>query len=260
MQTAPSLFLSHGSPLFAVEPGQLGAELRQFGQHLNGVRAIVAVSPHWSTRGLEVGSNEQPETIHDFAGFPAALYRLQYPVAGSPALAIRIQAALLAAGRPASLNPAQGLDHGVWVPLMHLRATADIPVIPVSLPQAATPATALAIGRALAPLRSEGLLILGSGSMTHNLHEFHGPHARNAEPYVIEFTDWVRAAVTGGDIDALLQYRTRAPHAARAHPTDEHFLPLFVALGAAMQNESPKLLATEVRHGMLSMESYAWQP
>lgn len=258
MKRAPALFVSHGSPLFAVERGLLGAKLAEFGQHLDNLDAVVAVSPHWSTDSLQVGANAQPETIHDFGGFPAELYELQYPVAGSPAIAEQVGKALQDAGLAARLNPGQGLDHGVWVPMMHLRAKADIPVIPVSLPVNATPASALAVGQALSPLREQGVLVMGSGSLTHNLAEFRGSHQQQAASYVMEFTHWVRAAVLNHDIESLLHYRTMAPHAARAHPSEEHFLPLFVSLGAALQDDATEVLATEVRHGMLSMESYAW--
>lgn len=256
---APSLFVSHGSPMLAIEPGPLGTQLQQVGRRLNGVRGIVIVSPHWQTRGLFVGSHQQPHTIHDFGGFPKVLYTLSYPAKGSPELAERVRQALSLEGITAQLDPEQGLDHGVWVPLMHLRPEADIPVVPLSLPENVTPEQVLAMGEALAPLRQEGIAILGSGSMTHNLFEFRGPSVTQTEPYVTAFAQWVRSAVTRHDTKSLLDYRTLAPHAARAHPTDEHFLPLFFALGAAQKNEPVEVLETEVRYGMLSMESYVWE-
>lgn len=255
---APAIFVSHGSPMLAIEPGPLGAQLQQLGHRLDGVRGIVVVSPHWQTRGMFVGSHPQPRTIHDFGGFPKVLYTLSYPAPGSPELAERVRQALEMVGISAQLDPNQGLDHGVWVPLMHLRPEADIPVVPLSLPENATPEQVLAMGEALAPLRAEGIAIIGSGSMTHNLFEFRGPDVTQTQPYVTAFADWVRSAVDRHNIESLLNYRTQAPQAARAHPTDEHFLPLFVALGATGAQESVDVLEKEVRYGMLSMESYVW--
>ncbi|MDN3987520.1 DODA-type extradiol aromatic ring-opening family dioxygenase [Zwartia vadi] len=255
---APVLFVSHGSPMLAIEPGALGAQLAKLGAQLDKVRGIVVVSPHWQTRGLKVGGHLRPETIHDFSGFPRVLYTLHYPARGSQDLSRQVRQSLESAGLKAELDPEQGLDHGAWVPLMHLRPQADIPIIPVSLPEDATPASALLIGQALSVLREEGIAIIGSGSMTHNLYEFRGGENVKAQTYVEEFSTWVRDAIQSRDLHTLLNYRTLAPHAVRAHPTDEHFLPLFVALGASSKEDAMRILETEVRHGMLSMESYVW--
>jgi 4,5-DOPA dioxygenase extradiol len=255
---APVLFVSHGSPMLAIEPGAVGAKLAELGNHWDGVRGIVVVSPHWQTKGQKIGHHPRPETIHDFGGFPRVLYTLSYPAAGSQDISWRVQRSLEAAGIQAELDAEQGLDHGVWVPLLHLRPQADIPVIPVSLPENTTPESALALGHALASLRAEGVAIIGSGSMTHNLYEFRGAGNVPPETYVTEFSDWIRSAVQKRDLTKLLHYRTQAPHAVRAHPTDEHFLPLFMAFGASKDEDSLRVLETEVRHGMLSMESYVW--
>ena len=255
---APALFVSHGSPMLAVEPGLLGAKLAGLGNHWDKVRGIVVVSPHWQTRGQKIGNHPRPETIHDFGGFPRVLYTLSYPAPGSQELALESEKALESSGIKAELDNDQGLDHGIWVPLMHLRPQADIPVVPVSLPEDATPETAFALGQALSSLRAKGVVIIGSGSMTHNLYEFRGPGVTQPQEYVTEFSSWVRSAVEKRDIASLLRYRTQAPHAVRAHPTDEHFLPLFVALGASSSKDTLRVLETEVRYGMLSMESYAW--
>lgn len=259
-QRAPALFISHGSPMFALEPGALGERLRQLGQSLQDVRAVLVVSPHWQTRGLGVMVTARPETVHDFGGFPPALYQLQYPAPGAPELAMRAAHLLHDAGFAVGVSDQQGLDHGAWVPLMHLLPDAKLPVFQVSLPHDITPEGALRLGQALAPLRDEGVLIVGSGSMTHNLYELRrmdGP-AGACDPYVREFTDWVRAAVKARSTQAMAQYRTQAPHAVRAHPTDEHFLPLHVALGASSGDDAWELLGDEVRYETLSMESYAW--
>ena len=257
MSTQPSLFVSHGAPTFAVEPGLAGAQLRALGRALGKPKAIVIVSPHWMTRGVEITATERPETIHDFGGFPRALYALQYPAPGSPRLAARIREVLLAGGIAASLDAQRGLDHGAWVPLMHQYPDADVPVVQVSLPFDTDAGKAFALGRALAPLADEGVLIVGSGSLTHNLYEFRTGEVREAA-YAREFSEWVRQAVQDGDTQRLLETLERAPHAQRAHPTTEHFLPLLVAAGASREPTPATVLDGGIRHGVLAMESYVF--
>jgi 4,5-DOPA dioxygenase extradiol len=215
----------------------------------------VLVSPHWMTRGVEITAAPSPETIHDFGGFPRALYALQYPAPGSRSLAARVQQVLLAGGIVASLDGDRGFDHGAWVPLMHMYPDADVPVIQVSIPFDTDEAKALELGRALAPLAEEGVLVVGSGSLTHNLYEFRMGDAQEAA-YAREFTEWIRKAVVEGDTEQLLHALERAPHAARAHPSTEHFLPLLVAAGAASRLAPATVLDGGIRHGVLAMESY----
>jgi 4,5-DOPA dioxygenase extradiol len=254
MNRAPALFISHGSPMFAVEPGRLGPRLAELGARLNGARAILVVSPHWHTRDVRVSVSAAPATIHDFGGFPDALYRLHYPAPGAPELA-RKAAALLAKAGFLVDEDQRGLDHGAWVPLLHLRPKADIPVFQVSMPHDLDAEGALHLGAALRPLRDEGVVIVGSGSLTHNLHEFF----RGAQDsfYAGLFAAWVRDKVSTRDTDALLKYRDSAPQAERAHPTEEHFLPLLVAVGAGGYDEPLELLDGGL-DGVLSMDSYAW--
>lgn len=257
MNALPSLFVSHGAPTFAIEPGLAGPQLRALGQALGTPRAIIVVSPHWMTRQVEITATYQPATIHDFGGFPQALYALRYPAPGAPVLAADIQRHLLSEGIPAGLDAGRGLDHGAWVPLMYLYPDADVPVVQVSLPFHANAAAAFALGRALAPFSGKDVLIVGSGSLTHNLYEFrHG--GAQAESYVVEFTEWVRQAVIDGDQDRLLHALEQAPHAQRAHPTPEHFLPLLVALGAASTSGPSTVLNGGIEHGVLAMESYVF--
>lgn len=256
----PALFISHGSPMFALEPGLAGPALRAVGEHFThaSVKAVLVVSAHWMTRGgVGVSSASQPETIHDFGGFPPALYQLQYPAAGAPDIAARTLAVLQAAGFPAQLDSHRGLDHGAWVPLMHLLPDASLPVFQVSLPYPIDTAGALALGQALAPLRDEGVLIIGSGSLTHNLRDMRPPSS-GAESYVVAFTDWIRNAVLDGDIAQLRDYRRRAPHAERAHPSEEHFLPLLVAMGAMLDDDPIEVIDGGVEYAALSMESYVF--
>lgn len=257
----PVLFVSHGSPMFALEAGETGPALTRWGQALRqrhpGLRGVVILSPHWMAHGVEVMAHAQPPTWHDFGGFPPALYRLQYPAPGAPVLAQQVQARLAQAGIAAMLNPERPLDHGAWVPLMHLLPQADVPVVQLALPVDADARAAYALGQALQDLRSQGVLLVGSGSMTHNLREFFGGE-RQAASYVVEFSRWVEQQVQAGAIDALLDWQQQAPHALRAHPTDEHFLPLYFALGAGA-GSTPHYLSREVMYGMLAMDAFALQ-
>lgn len=256
MNLAPSLFISHGSPMWALEPGLLGPELQRLGRTLAEVTAIVVVSPHWQTRGLRVAATAAPETIHDFSGFPAPLYALRYAPPGAPVLAADVARMLGDAGFDAAIDPQRGLDHGAWVPLRYLRPDADVPVLQVSLPHDIDTAGALRLGQALAPLRERGVLVVGSGSLTHNLYEFR-QHIGDPE-YAQAFADWVADAVRRRDVDALVHYRERAPHAARAHPSEEHYLPLLVAIGASHAGETATLIEGGMTHGVLSMDSFGF--
>lgn len=258
MNTLPALFVSHGAPLFAVDAGRTGPALRAWAQAHAKPGAIVVMSPHWMARTPTVMSTSAPQTWHDFGGFPSELYQLQYPAPGNPALAQEIVQLLQAAGIEAGLDQRRPYDHGAWVPLMHLYPQADVPVVQVALPAHWGPAQVYELGRALRPLRERGVLLMGTGSMTHNLSEFFGGGQEPA-PYVIEFSRWVEEQVTRGDLKSLLNYRELAPHAARAHPTDDHFLPLFFALGAADDDARPDYLSREVMYGMLAMDAFALQ-
>jgi len=257
LQRAPVFFISHGSPMFALEPRQLGPRLNALGQQLTGIKAVLVVSPHWQTRELQVSTTTSPDTVHDFGGFPAALYQLQYPAPGQPELASEVLHLLEQAGFPVSADARRGLDHGAWVPLWHVFPQANVPVFQVSMPHRLDTAGALALGRVLAPMRERGVLILGSGSMTHNLYELRHPDAAVVD-YAVEFAHWVHQAVARADLDALVNYRRLAPHAERAHPTEEHFLPLLVALGASQQAEAAQHIPGDITYGVLSMDSYVW--
>ena len=259
----PALYVSHGAPLFAVDAGETGPALTRWGQGLRAqfpaLRGVVIMSPHWMARTPQVMTGPQPATWHDFGGFPPALYQLQYPAPGAPALAQEVLALLQAAGVAAQGDAGRPFDHGAWVPLMHLFPEADLPVVQVALPVRAGPAEVYALGAALRGLRSQGVLVMGSGSMTHNLAEFFGG-AREPAPYVIAFSRWIESALERGDMQALLNYRSLAPHAERAHPTDDHFLPLFFALGAAGDDLHANYLSREVMYSMLAMDAFALQP
>ena len=254
---APVLFISHGAPTFAIEPGKLGPQLQALGAQLKGVRAVLVVSPHWQTQGVGVSTTASPETFHDFGGFPAQLYDLSYPASGAPDIAAQAAQLLSDAGFATTIDSRRGLDHGAWVPLMHLLPAAQIPVFQVSMPYDLNAEQAVQLGRALAPLRAEGVLILASGSMTHNLREFR-QGTTQAAGYVQEFSSWVRTAVLANAVQPVIRYRTEAPHAERAHPTEEHFLPLLVAMGAQGEGDAVQLIDGGIEHGMLSMDSFVW--
>jgi 4,5-DOPA dioxygenase extradiol len=242
--------------MFALTPGMLGPALRRLGGSLPDVSAIVVVSPNGQTPGVCVGASDAPATIHDFGGFPAPLYALHYQPPGAPELASDIVRLLADAGIPARLDTRRGLDHGAWVPLRYLKPNAEVPVVPVSMPFDLDAAGALRLGRALAPLRERGVLVVGSGSLTHNLFEFRR-HIDDPE-YAQAFADWVARAVATRDEGALVDYRLKAPHATRAHPTEEHFLPLLVAVGASAPGEPQQLIEGGMTDGVLSMDSFAF--
>ncbi len=254
---APSLFVSHGAPTFALAPDLLGEKLRKIGASLNHIKAILVVSPHWQTEHIEVLANFQPETIHDFYGFPSELYTLQYPVNGHIEFANSVLRLLAVEGIRASLNHDRGLDHGAWVPLLHMLPSADIPVFQVSMPYSLNAASAYKLGQLLAPMREQGVLILGSGGITHNLSDLR--QQAKVLPYVNQFAQWIRNAMIAKNVDLLLAYREHAPNASQAHPTDEHLLPLFVALGASTPDEQLKVIEGGITYGILSMDAYMWQ-
>ncbi|MCP1483621.1 4,5-DOPA dioxygenase extradiol [Pseudomonas chlororaphis] len=229
----PSLFISHGSPMLALEPGASGPALARLAAELPRPKAIVVVSAHWESQDLRVSSNPRPQTWHDFGGFPAALFAMQYPAPGQPELAEQVAQLLRADGLPAQLDDQRPFDHGVWVPLSLMYPQADIPVVQVSLPSRMGPALQTQVGHALSSLRQQGVLLIGSGSITHNLRELDwhaGPES--IEPWAKAFRDWMIEKLAANDEAALHDYRRQAPNAVRSHPSDEHLLPLYFARGA----------------------------
>ena len=257
MNRLPSLFVSHGAPTFAIAPGLAGPRLTAFGRALPRPSAVLVVSPHWMTPSPQVGLASRPQTIHDFGGFDPALYEIAYPVDGHPGLARRALGLLCDAGWAAQPDERRGLDHGAWVPLRHLYPAADVPAFQVSLPARLDGDSAWAFGAALAPLADEGVLIVGSGSLTHNLAEFRSGLGSN-EAYAAEFAAWVREAVVQGDSARLRQTLALAPHAQRAHPTTEHFWPLLVAAGAAASALPATVIGGGITHGVLTMDAFVF--
>lgn len=252
----PAVFVSHGAPDLLLSDVPANAFLRSFGAQFDRPRAIVVASAHWETREPAVDMSRQPETIHDFSGFPAELQRVVYPASGDPALAREIADALREHGLVPRLDQ-RGLDHGAWVPLALAYPEADVPVLQVALQTHLGAEHHLRLGRALAPFRRRGVLVLGSGSATHNLRAL--SLGEFVPAWATAFDDWLAAAVERGDVESLVDYRARAPHAARNHPTEEHFFPLLVALGAAGEGARGRTLHRSFTYGSLSMSAFAFE-
>jgi 4,5-DOPA dioxygenase extradiol len=253
----PTLFVSHGAPTLPLEPGETGVAWKKIAASVPKPSAVLVISAHWETDIPTVSSAVKPETIHDFSGFPQALYELQYPAPGAPDIAKAVAETLQQAGIPVQLSDTRGLDHGAWVPLSLMYPDANITVTQLSLQPNKNPAWHIALGRALQPLREEGVLIIGSGSITHNLRAiFQHPQGDPVPKWVTEFCDWMAEKIQAGDIEAISNYRSLAPHAAQNHPTDEHLLPLFVALGAANKLETAQHFNHVMTYGILTMDAW----
>lgn len=253
----PSVFVSHGPPTMVVDDTPVRGFLGELGRDLGRPAAVLCVSAHWDTAAPRIGSAARPETIHDFSGFPAELYDLRYPAPGAPELAARTLALLAEAGIEARLDPGRGLDHGAWEPLMLMYPEADVPVTQLSIQSTAGAAAHLALGRALAPLRRDGVLVLASGSAVHNLARFRQDRDGVAD-WARRFDDWLADRAQAGAADDLVHYRERAPDAAMAHPSEDHFLPVLVALGAGGARARGRALFRGFAYGSLSMAAYAF--
>lgn len=253
----PTLFISHGSPIHALEPGAVRGVWENLGRSLPRPKAILIASAHWETNIPALTGSAKPETIHDFHGFPKPLYQIQYPAPGAPDVALRAIQLLEKENLKAVADTQRGLDHGAWSPLLHMYPKADIPVVQVSVQTELGPRHHLALGRALAPLSDEGVLIIGSGHLTHNLRDRSdgGPAS-----YAREFQDWVKQRIDRHALDELADYRRLTPNGVRAHPTDEHFLPLYVSLGAAGAGYRAERLHDGIEMGALAMDAYRFDP
>jgi 4,5-DOPA dioxygenase extradiol len=255
----PSVFVSHGSPTLALENSPAGRFLDQLGAALGRPRAILIVSAHFEGAGPTLTSTLQPSTIHDFGGFPDALYALRYPAPGSADLAVRAFALLRATGFTPRLDATRGFDHGTWVPLLRMYPQADIPVVTLSVDSRANAAWHYQVGRALAPLRDEGVLVIGSGGFSHNLRELDRFNTGTPPPtWMTGFTDPLRDELLAGDVAAVLDWK-QLPQALRNHPSPEHLMPLFVALGAAGEKAVATLLHDSVALGSLSLDAFAFE-
>jgi 4,5-DOPA dioxygenase extradiol len=260
----PSLFISHGSPMTALEPREAGAFIQRLGPAIENTfgrpQAILVASAHSLTREPVLLAAERHVAVYDFGGFDPRLNTLRYDAPGHPELARRVQTLLNDAGLPCHVLDEGGLDHGIWTPLRYLFPQADIPVLPLAWPPDWSPRQLHALGQALAPLAREGVLVLGSGSLTHNLQRVFAGGLRDvdrpATPESTAFREWFAQRGEAGDLDALLDYRRQAPFAALMHPTDEHLLPWFIAAGAGPG--AARRIHASLTYGDLAMDAYAF--
>lgn len=253
----PSLFVSHGAPTLPFDNVPARDFLTTLGRQFEKPKAIVCISAHWETETPELNTVERNSTIHDFTGFPEGLYRLHYDAPGAPQLARDVEHLL--ANTHAKLDGTRGLDHGAWVPLMLMYPDANIPVIQLSVQSHQNPAHHIALGRSLSALRNDGILLIGSGSFVHNLRALDRGGIDAPEPqWSQDFSDWMHAALSERRDDDLANYRTRAPHAAHAHPTEEHLMPLFVAYGAGGAEPKAERLHKSATYGALRMDAYSF--
>ena len=257
----PAIFISHGTPMLALAEDEYTAALKQFAVSLpEKPKAIVVVSAHGTSETdlTEISVGNKCALNYDFGGFPGELYRLEYPCPGSPELSARIAALLSDAGLSTALSSTARLDHGVWIPLRVAFPEATIPVVQVSMPYPTEPQTILKMGKALSTLREEGVLLIGSGGIVHNLEHlvWHGK-GNTAETWAVEFENWVKEKLVRKDVEGLLHFRDDAPHANLAHPTPEHFYPIFFTIGASLAGEQAFPIFEGFQYGSLSMLCFA---
>jgi 4,5-DOPA dioxygenase extradiol len=262
----PTLFVSHGSPMTALEPGPAGQFMQRLGQGIVSAfgqpRAVLAISAHSLSRALRVSAAPKHRAIYDFGGFSPKLYTLEYNAAGSPDVAQRVQHLLRDAGHVCHVHDQPGLDHGAWVPLRFMFPKADIPIVPLSWLPHASPHDLWSLGASLAPLLKEGVLLMASGSITHNLSWFMrgAPLSLDApeHPSSTAFRDWFASATSARQWQALTDYRRLAPHAVDMHPTDEHLLPWFIAAGAGGESHAGQRLHSSAAYSVIGMDTYAF--
>jgi 4,5-DOPA dioxygenase extradiol len=255
----PSIFISHGSPMIMVDDCPARDFLRGLGATLPRPSAIAMVTAHWNTRIAAVGADAAPKMIYDFGNFDERLFQFHYSAPGAPALAGEIGEMFSQAGLQSRIDPHRGYDHGVWVPLMLMYPDADIPVVPVAVQPHDGPAHHFDMGRAMARLREQNVLVVGSGSFTHDLHRVFRANAPPEQPQdVIAFSNWMDEKLTAGATQDLLAYRTHAPYAVENHPTDEHLLPIFTAMGASGSGAKATRLHSSATYGVLRMDAYSF--
>ena len=263
MVTQPSLFISHGAPTLAIEPGPAQEYLRRLGQALRRPAAILVVSAHHDARGVKVTSDDFPDTMYDFGGFAEELFDIRYTAPGQPQLAKEVVSILSRLGFEANLQPDRGFDHGAWVPLHLMYPAADIPVVQVSIDMHQNARWHYDLGTSLATLREENVLIIGSGSLTHNLSAFMHKRLQIGAPreaWVSEFADWLEEKILSGDIEAVLDAVGQGPSGRRNHPTMDHILPLFVAIGAGAGSMQAAQLHSSTTYGVLAMDAFGFGP
>ena len=261
MSQLPVVFVSHGAPTLALDPGIVGSTWAEQANSWPKPELIVVISAHWQSARLAITAASVPKQIYDFYGFPSELSAVSYRPSGSLEKAQWLANLLGRQGWPCELNSEQGLDHGVWIPLMYMYPNADIPVLALTLPRSSDPGLHYQLGTALRSLGQHHVLCIGSGGLTHNLSYFgrvaqHGP----ALPVVADFRHWMLDHIERHDVATLLRYQQEAPGAALNHPTVEHLMPLFVCLGAAGESTKTQIMDLGIDYGMLAMDGVVWQP
>ncbi|MDD4921639.1 MAG: 4,5-DOPA dioxygenase extradiol [Bacteroidales bacterium] len=254
MDQMPLLFLGHGSPMNAIEENDFVTGFRNMGKSIPKPKAILCVSAHWETRGTAVTAMEKPLTIHDFGGFPKALFDVQYPAPGSPELAAEVKS--LVSKTEIDLDRQWGLDHGAWSVIRHLYPNADIPVIQMSLDHDKTPEYHYELAKELSSLRNKGVLIIGSGNMVHNLRLVDWKNPDNGYDWAETASDLLKKLITGGDHQALIHYHLLGKEIQWSVPTPEHYLPMLYILGLKQEEEPMTFFNDKVVLGSMSMTSF----
>lgn len=267
MTAFPTLFVSHGAPNLALHDSPardffMGLGRALVDQGFGRPQAILIASAHFDMKIPSFSADENPGMLYDFGGFEDELYKIVYPAPGLPQLATVAADLIEQSGFPAQEIVGRGFDHGVWVPLRRIYPEADIPIVQMAIQSDQGAGHHIALGRALAPLRKHGVLIIGSGSLTHNLDElFHGGRDADAPAldWVQDFADWVLAKAEAGSIDDIADYRSLAPRARENHPTEEHFLPLAFAFGAAGEGAKGRRAHHSIQRGVMAMDAYVFE-
>lgn len=258
MQKQPVMFISHGAPTFALDTVGAASLLREAGRYFTEARAVIILSAHWMSAGLRVNANPTPDLIYDFGGFPPELYEMRYAARGDADLAATVAGQFQDSVGSVTLDHVRGWDHGVWVPLRHLLPDAQIPIIQISLPQAATPKEVFSLGRVVRKCRDQGFAVIGSGSLTHNFADMRfGATSTSVAAHT--FQSWVRERLREQNADAIINADKAGAIFAKTHPTDEHYMPLVFALGAVDEADQLSVLEGGISHRALSMESYLWR-
>ncbi len=254
----PAIFVSHGAPTLPLEDVPAREFLKGLGAAYPNPKAVLCISAHWETDRPEVSSVDRPETVHDFYGFPSALYRIIYPVKGTPEMAESVAKLVRLSGLECTVNESRGLDHGAWVPLMLMFPRANVPVVQLSIQHHLDTASHLKLGKAVSSLRNEGVLILGSGGAVHPLGYADFWEGKDTDKWALSFDEWLTEAVMNGDVDALVDYRRRAPYPERAHPRPDHYMPILAALGAGGEDAKGRVLHRSWQYGDLGMAAFAF--
>lgn len=257
MKTMPSLFVGHGSPMNVLAHNPWTLALTALAESMPKPRAILVVSAHWVTPGIRVTSSPSPAQVYDFFGFPDELYKIEYESPGDPGLAARTSGLLSQAGYPCREDPSRGIDHAAWAVLLHMYPAADIPILELSLDYTLESALWFEVGAALAPLRDEGILVMGSGNIVHNLYRFEAETDAKPYPWTLKFNEAVKAAIARGDRLKLANWSLPVEESREAVPTPEHYLPLLAVLGTMREGETASVFHESFQNASIAMTGFS---